>query len=234
MAKTHSWAPRAPEILARVAASSRQSWRRIDIERLFEVKRATAQTLMKLIGGLHLVGATHLVDRSSLLSFLEEVLETPTVGEGVARRWLAAEPAPDRRGLRQLHTALPVDLHSIMARDLPSNSSPARSSSPAPTRPRSSNTSACSPRLSRMTSRRFKPCSTLRRRRPRSSRTSSAPCSPASAKTNTPGNLHTSRDEVRGGAYLPPGSCTAPEEAAQFVAAASPPAARGGPCQALL
>jgi hypothetical protein len=29
MAKTHSWAPRAPDILARVAASSRQSWRRI-------------------------------------------------------------------------------------------------------------------------------------------------------------------------------------------------------------
>jgi hypothetical protein len=119
MAKTHSWAPRAPEILARVTASSRQSWRRPDIERLFEVRRATAQTLMKLIGGLHLVGATHLVDRSSLVAFLEQVLEAPTVAEGVARRWLAAEPAPDRRGLRQLHTALPADLHSIMARHLP-------------------------------------------------------------------------------------------------------------------
>jgi len=119
MAKTHSWAPRATEILSRVQASTRQSWRRPDIERLFEVRRATAQTLMKLIGGLHLVGATHLVDRSSLLGFLEEVLEAPTVGDGVARRWLAAEPAPDGRGLRQLHTALPADLHSIMARHLP-------------------------------------------------------------------------------------------------------------------
>jgi hypothetical protein len=119
VAKTHSWAPRAPEILARVQASSRQSWRRVDLERLFEVKRATAQTLMKLIGGLHLVGATHLVDRSSLISFLEDVLDAPTVAEGVARRWLAAEPAPDGRGLRQLHTALPADLQSIMARHLP-------------------------------------------------------------------------------------------------------------------
>jgi hypothetical protein len=100
MAKTHSWAPRAPGILARVQASSRQSWRRPDMERLFEVKRATAQTLMKLIGGLHLVGATHLVDRSSLLAFLEEVLAAPSVAEGVARRW-------------------PADLHSIMARHLP-------------------------------------------------------------------------------------------------------------------
>jgi hypothetical protein len=119
MAKTHSWGPRAPDILARVAASSRQSWRRPDIERLFEVRRATAQMLMKLTGGLHLVGATHLVDRSSLVAFLEEVLEAPTVAEGVARRWLAAEPAPDGRGLRQLHTALPADLQSIMARHLP-------------------------------------------------------------------------------------------------------------------
>ncbi len=96
-------------LLTRVQASSRQSWRRVDIERLFEVKRATAQTLMKLIGGLHLVGATHLVDRSSLLSFIEEVLTAPTV----------AEPAPGGRGLRQLHTALPPDLYSIMARHLP-------------------------------------------------------------------------------------------------------------------
>jgi hypothetical protein len=119
MAKTHSWAPRAPDILARVQASNRQSWRRPDLERLFEVKRATAQTLMKLIGNLHLVGATHLVDRSSLVAFLEEVLEAPTVAEGVARRWLAVEPAPDGRRLRQLHTALPADLHSIMARHLP-------------------------------------------------------------------------------------------------------------------
>jgi hypothetical protein len=119
MAKTHSWAPRAPEILARVQASTRQSWRRPDLERLFEVRRATAQTLMKLIGGLHLVGATHLVDRSSLVAFLEEVLTAPTVADGIARRWLAAEPAPDGRGLRQLHTALPADLHSMMARHLP-------------------------------------------------------------------------------------------------------------------
>jgi hypothetical protein len=119
MAKTHSWAPRATEILARAQAASRQSWRRPDIERLFEVKRATAQTLMKLIGGVHLVGATHLVDRSSLVAFLEDVLDAPTVADGVARRWLAAEPAPDGRGLRQLHTDLPPDLHSIMARHLP-------------------------------------------------------------------------------------------------------------------
>jgi hypothetical protein len=44
MAKTHSWAPRAPEILARVQASTRQSWRRVELDRLFEVRRATAQT----------------------------------------------------------------------------------------------------------------------------------------------------------------------------------------------
>ncbi len=119
MAKTLSWAPRAPDILARVAGSTRQSWRRPDIERLFEVRRATAQTLMKLIGDLHLIGGTHVLDRSSLLAFLEEVLAAPSVAEGVARRWLALEPVPDGRGLRQLHTALPPDLHSIMARHLP-------------------------------------------------------------------------------------------------------------------
>jgi hypothetical protein len=119
LAKTISWAPRAPEIRNHVEHSTRQTWRRPDIERLFEVRRATAQTLMKLIGELHLVGSTHVLDRSSLVAFLDEVLAAPTVTEGVRRRWLAVEPAPDGRGLRQLPTSLPPELHSIMARDLP-------------------------------------------------------------------------------------------------------------------
>jgi hypothetical protein len=83
---------------------------------------------MKLIGGLHLVGATHLVDRSSLLAFLEEVLAAPTVAEGVARRWLAAEPAPDGRGLRQLQTTLPAPTpprgRTSLAAHTPANLSP--------------------------------------------------------------------------------------------------------------
>ncbi len=143
MAKTHSWAPRAPEILARVAASSRQSWRRIDIERLFEVKRATAQTLMKLIGGLHLVGATHLVDRSSLLSFLEEVLEAPTASPAAGS---PPNPCPAAAASASCTPpCLPISTPSWPATcHRRSRCSPAHSSSPAPTRLRSLKTSSCS------------------------------------------------------------------------------------------
>jgi hypothetical protein len=136
MAKSISWASRAPGIWNRIQASSRQSWRRGDIKRLFEVKRATAQTLIKLIGEVHLVGGTHVLDRSSLLGFLEEVLAAPTVAEGVARRWLAAEPLRAAAASASCTPHCPPTSNRSWPAicHLPSRSNPARSSSPAPAR----------------------------------------------------------------------------------------------------
>ena len=44
--------------------SRTETWSRPDIERIFAVSRASAQSLMKAIGGVQTVGASHFVDRS--------------------------------------------------------------------------------------------------------------------------------------------------------------------------
>jgi hypothetical protein len=121
MAKTISWTDRAYSIRERVSRSTTQTWRRRDIENLFEIKRASAQNLMKLIGNVQSIGSTHFLDRASLLQFLDEVISADRITDAVARRHLVAEPPPSRKGQRVLKLSLPRDLRSVMARDLPSN-----------------------------------------------------------------------------------------------------------------
>jgi hypothetical protein len=121
MAKTISWSDRAYSIRERVQRSTIQTWRRRDIERLFELKRASAQNLMKLIGNVQSIGSTHFLDRSSLLLFLDEAVAADCVSEAVARRHLVTEPTPSSRGRKTLKFSLPRDLRSLMAKDLPTN-----------------------------------------------------------------------------------------------------------------
>lgn len=121
MAKTISWSDRAYSIRERVSRSSLQTWRRRDIESLFEVKRASAQNLMKLIGNVQSLGSTHFLDRSSLLLFLDEAVAADRVSEAVARRQLVVEPPPSHRSRKMLRFSLPRDLRSVMAKDLPVN-----------------------------------------------------------------------------------------------------------------
>jgi hypothetical protein len=105
-----------------VSRSSLQTWRRRDIETLFEIKRASAQNLMKLIGNVQAIGSTHFLDRSALLLFLDEAVAADRVAEAVARRQLVAEPPPSRRSKKKmLRFSLPRDLRSVMAKDLPEN-----------------------------------------------------------------------------------------------------------------
>ncbi len=80
--------------------------------------RATAQTLMKAIGEIQPVGGAHFVERSSLLSFLNAVVEAPSVEEGLRTRMLEAAPAPKSKPLR---VSLPSDLRSARLPDLPPN-----------------------------------------------------------------------------------------------------------------
>jgi hypothetical protein len=121
LAKTISWSDRAYNIRERVSRSSLQTWRRRDIEDLFEVKRASAQNLMRLVGNVQSIGSTHFLDRSALLLFLDEVVAADRVSEAVAKRLVVTEPTPSRRSRKMLRFALPRELRSVMAKDLPSN-----------------------------------------------------------------------------------------------------------------
>ena len=118
MPKPVSWSYRTYEIRERVQHSKTQTWARRDIEDLFEVKRATAQTLMKAIGGVQNIGGTHLLDREALLEFLEQTIAADDVSVAVRSRRQEAAPSPQPR---RLTISLPNDLKSVMAADLPSN-----------------------------------------------------------------------------------------------------------------
>jgi hypothetical protein len=105
-------------IRERAARSKTETWSRIDIERLFDVGRATAQTLMKAIGEVQSVGGAHFVDRASLLAFLDAMVVAPSVEEAYRLRVLGADILPAPKTLR---IALPQDLRNVMLRDLPEN-----------------------------------------------------------------------------------------------------------------
>ncbi len=66
---------------------------------MFDIGRATAQTLMKAIGEVQSVGAAHFVERSSLLAFLEEMISAPSVDEALRQRFLEADAPPAPQGL---------------------------------------------------------------------------------------------------------------------------------------
>lgn len=73
---------------------------------------------MKAIGEIQAVGGTHFVDRGSLLSFLTEMVEAPSVEEAMRRR--TGQAAPVRR-TGPLHISLPEDLRRVTLAGLPSN-----------------------------------------------------------------------------------------------------------------
>ena len=116
MSRTISWRDRAPEIRQRVKNSVIETWTRVDLETAFEVKRASAQQLMKAIGDVQSVGGTHFVDRTSLLSFLDEIVAADDPEAARREKLLLAEPVPRPRHIK--HT-LPEGLRSVMIRDLP-------------------------------------------------------------------------------------------------------------------
>jgi hypothetical protein len=116
LARTLSWRHRLPEIKQRVQNSVTETWARKDIESVFEIKRAAAQLLMKAIGEIQNIGGTHLVDRASLLRFLESLEQADNPETARRERILLSEPVPHPRHLK---LTLPEDLRSIMVRDLP-------------------------------------------------------------------------------------------------------------------
>ena len=118
MARPVKWAWDLYSVRERATRSRTETWNRQDLEHLFAVGRVTAQTLMKAIGEIQSVGGAHFVERSSLLSFLDQMIAAPSVEEALRSRLLAAEPPPKRQVLR---VTLPPDLRSAMLPELPLN-----------------------------------------------------------------------------------------------------------------
>lgn len=118
MPRPVKWSRDVHAIRERAQRSKTETWSRQDIERLFEISRPSAQSLMKAIGEVQVVGGTHFVGRASLLGFLNVVLAAPTVEEGLRLRHEQAAPAPRPSSLR---VGLPQDLRSAMMPDLPHN-----------------------------------------------------------------------------------------------------------------
>jgi hypothetical protein len=118
MARPVKWSRDLYPIRDRAAHSRTETWARKDIERLFDIGRASAQSLMKAIGEVQAVGGAHFVERSSLLAFLDEMIQADSVEEAMRKRLLEADAPPSPKPLR---IALPADLRSVMLRDLPEN-----------------------------------------------------------------------------------------------------------------
>jgi hypothetical protein len=66
MGRPVKWSRELHSIRERAALARTETWGRVDIEGLFGVGRATAQTLMKAIGEVQPVGGAHFVERLSV------------------------------------------------------------------------------------------------------------------------------------------------------------------------
>jgi hypothetical protein len=118
MARPVKWSRDLHTIRERAAKAKTETWSRQDIEQLFSVGRASAQSLMKAIGDVQMVGAAHFIDRASLLRFLAEMIDADSVEDALRSRHIDAEPVPQPKTLR---TTLPEDLRRAMLPDLPAN-----------------------------------------------------------------------------------------------------------------
>jgi hypothetical protein len=124
MGRPQKWAQDLHYIRERVSKSRIETWSRQDIGHLFNVGRATAQTLMKAVGEVQTVASALFVERQPLLSFLEEMIAAPVVEHALRTRLLTAEPPPRPKPLQ---VSLPPDLRNAMLPDLP----PSIAASPA-------------------------------------------------------------------------------------------------------
>ena len=116
IARTLKWRDRIYEIRDQVKNSVIETWVRRDIENLFDLKRAAAQQLMKAIGEIQSIGGVHLIDRNTLLTFLNQIIQAENPEMVLREKLELAEPVPRPRHLKY---TLPDSLRSVMIRDLP-------------------------------------------------------------------------------------------------------------------
>jgi hypothetical protein len=97
MARPVKWISRLHEIRERVVHSKIETWDRKALENLFDVRRVTAQNLMRAIGELSNVAGAHLTTRASLLSFLDYVLAADEMELAVRAKIDTAVAAPPQK-----------------------------------------------------------------------------------------------------------------------------------------
>lgn len=117
-----SWHRRVPEILETLRAPQTPPFLdRPALESLFRLSRRQAIRLMGVFGGYQ-VGKTFLVDRSSVVTGLEQLQATGEIGIALERkrRVLAAVNEVSRRAAAR-RTAIAADSHALRSRpdDLP-------------------------------------------------------------------------------------------------------------------
>ncbi len=83
MPRPVKWSRDLHSVREKAGHSRTETWSRLDIERLFAISRASAQNLMKAIGDVQTVGASHFVDRASLLAFLDEMIAAECVDDAL-------------------------------------------------------------------------------------------------------------------------------------------------------
>ena len=88
MSRPVKWARDLHPIRERAVRSRTETWSRQDVEHLFGVGRATAQTLMKAVGEVQALAGAHFVERQPLLAFLEEMIAARSVEEALRERLL--------------------------------------------------------------------------------------------------------------------------------------------------
>ena len=118
MARPVKWSRDIHLIRERASQSRTETWSRKDIERLFNIGRASAQNLIRAIGEVQSVASAHFVDRNALLSFLDDMISAESLEATLRDRRLEADAAPVPKPLR---VALPRDLRNVMIKDLPKN-----------------------------------------------------------------------------------------------------------------
>src|SRR5579875_742727 len=70
LARPLKWSRDLHLLRERASRSRTETWSRTDIEQLFGIGRASAQSLMKAIGEVQAVAGAHFVERPALLAFL--------------------------------------------------------------------------------------------------------------------------------------------------------------------
>ena len=104
MSRPVKWSRDLHPIRERAIHARTETWSRIDIERLFGVGRVTAQTLMRAIGEIQPVGGAHFVERTTLLNFLDAMIEAPDVDEAFRARSREAEAPPADKAATRFFT----------------------------------------------------------------------------------------------------------------------------------
>ena len=116
MPSTLKWASDLHPMRERALRARNESWARKDIEELFQVSRASAQTLMRAIGGVTNIAGKHLVDRSAVVEFLETMIAAENLEEAFRDRLEAAPRPPNGR---RLLLPIPKDFEHVRFKDLP-------------------------------------------------------------------------------------------------------------------